>query len=908
MFSQLRRSVVPELETLEDRTTPTLLGNSVFPADNSWNQNIAAAPVASASAAILNNITAAGNGQLHPDFGQDLRNGNDLYGIPYNVVHGNSTPRVHVVIGAYADQSDVQDAPIPSGAVLEGDYQNGPKPGGVNARGDSHLLVYDVDNNVGYEFYATSRPNENSDGMWHADQESIWDYKTNQFRTLGWTSADAAGLPILPGLVRPDEALPVSEGGQGVIKHAIRFTLTNSIILGQYLYPASHQANGNNTNAAIEPPMGTRFRLKAGVDLSTLNPESRVIAQAMKDYGLILADNGSNFYFSGASYSVNASGQFSQTYNDNDIQDTVHGLKSLHFSDFEVVDLSPAVTGLSVTGGAAGSTVTVQGRNFSGAGGHLQVLFGNTPSTSVQILDDGHLTAVVPAGSGTVDVRVQSGVTAPGNTQNYTNPIFGYGISPVTLGDRFTYGGTAIGPQDPGFEMPVLGNGNFAYAPGNAAWSFGGSAGLSGNGSAFTAGNPAAPQGGQVAFLQNRGTLAQSFLLPGGTYDVSLYAAQRGNYQSSYQTIQVYLDGNLVAVLTPPGTAYTRLTSNSFTVAGGYHYLALAGVNPNGGDNTALVDGVSIDPLTGLADLGFEAPALAAGTFAYAPIGSAWTFSGSAGLAANGSAFTAGNAPAPQGGQVAFLQATGAVSQTLTMTAGTYTVGFLAAQRANYQASRQTWNVLLDGNLIGTFNNFTARTYSQLVSNPFTITTGTHTLTFQATNMLGGDNTILIDQVGFQTLSVAPTDPGFESPALPAGGFAYAPSGSAWIFGGSAGVAANGSAFTAGNAPAPQGGQAAFLQNNGTVAQSLSLAGGTYVVNLYAAQRGNYQSSRQSIAVYLDGSLLAILTPNGTAYQLLTTNSLTVRGGSHYLALAGVNPNGGDNTALIDDVFLRQVG
>ena len=304
MFSLVRtiqrpaRRRAPALETLEDRIVPTLLGNSLFPADNPWNQNIAAAPVAANSAAIINNIFANyGNGHLHPDFGQDYGNSNVLYGIPYNVVHGNSTPKVHVVIDAYAGESDLEDVPLPSNVVLEGDYQNGPAP--LSARGDSHLLVYDVDNNVAYEFYNTSRPSENSDGQWHADQETVWNMNTNEFRTLGWTSADAAGLAILPGLVRPDEALPVSQGGQGVIDHAIRFTLQNAMVLNQFLYPASHTANPGNDNPADEPPMGARFRLKASVDISQLDPESQIIAQAMKDYGLILADNGSNFYFSG---------------------------------------------------------------------------------------------------------------------------------------------------------------------------------------------------------------------------------------------------------------------------------------------------------------------------------------------------------------------------------------------------------------------------------------------------------------------------------------------------------------------------------------------------------------------------------------------------------------------------------
>src|SRR5207237_989805 len=158
---------------------------------------------------------------------------------------------------------------------------------------------------------------------------AVWNMKTNTFRTLGNTSADAAGLSLLAGLTRPDEGLPTSEGGQGVINHAIRVTLENNIILDQYLYPASHVANPGNTNPSIQPPMGARLRLKANVDISTLDPESKVIAQAMKDYGLIVADNGSNFFFSGASSSVDAANHNVLTWNDNDIQDSLHGLKSL---------------------------------------------------------------------------------------------------------------------------------------------------------------------------------------------------------------------------------------------------------------------------------------------------------------------------------------------------------------------------------------------------------------------------------------------------------------------------------------------------------------------------------------------------------------------------------------------------
>src|SRR5262249_12661948 len=138
-----RRRAFPGVDPLEARELLTLLGQQLFPSDNPWNQNIAAAPVASNSSAIINNIISLyGDGRFHPDFGQDTQSSNPLYGIPFNVVHGNTQPKVHVVIGAYASESDVQDAPIPANAVLEGDNQNGPVVG-LSNRGDSHLIVWD---------------------------------------------------------------------------------------------------------------------------------------------------------------------------------------------------------------------------------------------------------------------------------------------------------------------------------------------------------------------------------------------------------------------------------------------------------------------------------------------------------------------------------------------------------------------------------------------------------------------------------------------------------------------------------------------------------------------------------------------------------------------------------------------
>jgi hypothetical protein len=177
--------------------------------------------------------------------------------------------------------------------------------------------------------------------------------------------------------------------------------------------------------------------------ISKLGPEAQIIARAMQQYGLVLADIGSAMYVTGSSASEDANNNINLTWDMNDVL----GLEGLTASDFQVVNLTPVVTGLSANSGPAGSTVTIIGQNFSGAAGHLAMFFGSTPATSVTFVDDSHITAVVPAGSGTVNVQVQSGVneTDPNNpNDNANNPIFGYGISAISPADQFTYGNPTI--------------------------------------------------------------------------------------------------------------------------------------------------------------------------------------------------------------------------------------------------------------------------------------------------------------------------------------------------------------------------------------------------------------------------------------------------------------------------------
>ena len=255
----------------------SLLGFLPFPADNAWNQDISGAAADPSSAAIIAFI-GAGTG-LHPDFGAGLWQGAPI-GIPYSVVASSVQAKVPVAIAStgYPGECDPGPMPIPATAPIEG---------GTNSTGDRHVLVMDRDTCVLHELYNAV---PKADGSWTADSTATWDLKSNNLRPYGWTSADAAGLPIFPGLARYDEV------AAGAITHALRFTVPVS--RKAYVLPATHWASSNTSTSA--PPMGLRVRLKAGVDLSAYPAQAQVVLAAMKRYGLILADNGSAWYISGA--------------------------------------------------------------------------------------------------------------------------------------------------------------------------------------------------------------------------------------------------------------------------------------------------------------------------------------------------------------------------------------------------------------------------------------------------------------------------------------------------------------------------------------------------------------------------------------------------------------------------------
>lgn len=271
----------------------------MLPADNIWNTRVDTLPVSALSASYVASMGSSTG--LHPDFGT-VYNGAPN-GIPFVIVPG-SQPPVPVSF-TYADESDPGPYPIPGSAPIEG---------GPSSTGDRHVLVVDSGACKLYELYS-AYPNDG--GSWSAGSGAVFPLASDALRPTGWTSADAAGLPILPGLVRYDEV------AAGQISHALRFTA--AVTQKAYVWPARHYASSNTTSTL--PPMGTRVRLKAGVDISHFSSANQVILRALKAYGMLLADNGSSWFVSGAPDS---------RWNDSDLA----ALRQIVGSNLEVVDES----------------------------------------------------------------------------------------------------------------------------------------------------------------------------------------------------------------------------------------------------------------------------------------------------------------------------------------------------------------------------------------------------------------------------------------------------------------------------------------------------------------------------------------------------------------------------------------
>ena len=288
---------VPALVLAAQGESPTIEGCPVFPADNPWNTDISGYPVDANSYAYIAAISAEGDEYLHADFGE-----NPDYGIPFVVVDETQAD-VPITFTDYGDESDPGPYPVPDDAPVE-------------AGGDQHVLVVDSGDCRLYELYLAEF---NGEG-WDAASGAVFDLNSNALRPETWTSADAAGLPIFPGLVRYDEV------AAGEINHALRFTVSES--QRAYIHPATHWAS-RSTDENL-PPMGLRLRLRADYDISQFTGMSRVILEALRTYGMIVADNGTSWFISGAT---------DPRWDDDDLNQ----LKTVPGAAFEVVETGEIV-------------------------------------------------------------------------------------------------------------------------------------------------------------------------------------------------------------------------------------------------------------------------------------------------------------------------------------------------------------------------------------------------------------------------------------------------------------------------------------------------------------------------------------------------------------------------------------
>lgn len=343
-------------------TNGDLNGFVPFPADNPWNQDISGSPAASNSATLMSNyIAKAGNNYLQGDIGSQ-------YGENWNVVDSATQSTQVINATMYPEESDVMQVPLPNNAVIEG-----------SDGGDRHMFVLDRNNCWLYESWGTTF----NGSRFSAANTAVWDLLNTSQRPYNWTSADAAGLPIFPGLVRYDEV------ARGEIKHAIRITLKSSA--DAYVAPATHSA-GSDSNSF---PMGTRFRLKASFDISKFSKNNQVILKAMKKYGVILADNGLDFQFAGAKDS-------------RWVESEVVALRAVRFGDMEVITQGGAINKANPPKGPAPTINTLSSSVVSVSAGQPVTLTWNTANSSWNFID-----AVGP-------VRGNSVIVYPKATTTYT--------------------------------------------------------------------------------------------------------------------------------------------------------------------------------------------------------------------------------------------------------------------------------------------------------------------------------------------------------------------------------------------------------------------------------------------------------------------------------------------------------
>ncbi|TLS53693.1 hypothetical protein FE782_05325 [Paenibacillus antri] len=468
-----------------------------------------------------------------------------------------------------------------------------------------------------------------------------------------------------------------------------------------------------------------------------------------------------------------------------------------------------------------------------------------------------------------------------------------------------------------GFESPAATNdggvllGAAASASASAGWTFNETSGVARNGAP---GAPNAPLGMQAAALRTvdgeAGRFSQPVEFPAGTYVLSFRAAASG--ASGAQTFEVRVGDQVVGTYSPTATSYADFDSDFFTVEAGAHDVSFVSVTADG-ERTAYVDAVSIERIEipewpELANAGFESPTI---TTSHGVLGGGdgWTFNERSGMQRNGSAF--GAADAPEGTQSALLQTNGgvagAISQTIVFPAGSYAISFQAAKRTSF-GGQQSFAVYLDDRVLGSYTP-TSGSYQAYTTDGFVIDKpGRHTIRFAATTTTG-DNTAFVDAIDLvpYTPPSGPAIPNgsFESPPVTAStGVQVGGAADGWTFNSRSGLVKNGSVF--GEAPAPSGIQAAYLNTNngqGEFSQSVFLPGGTYAISFQAAKRSF--GGAQSFDVYLDETLIGSYAPASTAYASFATDAFAVETGHHTIRFAATTTTG-DNTAFIDAITIGE--
>jgi hypothetical protein len=535
----------------------------------------------------------------------------------------------------------------------------------------------------------------------------------------------------------------------------------------------------------------------------------------------------------------------------------------------------------------------------------LQVSVDGTPIGKIQPYSYGFLSYETPTFN----------ISATGEHQIQ---ITGLNAGDTALIDGLSIDAAPSAIIDGSFEVPGIPMPYNVVAPVGSAWQFSatsptGMTGVITNGSSLLARNAPAPDGTQVAFVEGNGSISEQVDLNAGSYTLSMLGAQICNGVGIPEALQVNVDGHPVGLIQPYAFGYLNYQTSIFNIAAsGLHTVQITGQIPNDFAE-ALIDDVSISTApTGIIDGSFETPGVPMPYNVVAPVGSAWQFSGTTatgmtGVITNGSPLLAHNASAPDGTQVAFVEGNGSISEQVDLNAGVYTLSMLGAQISNGAGTPQVLEVTVDGQQAGSVEPY-AFGYLDYQTPIFNIaSSGLHTIQIEG-QLANKAAEALIDEVSITAAPNGIIDGSFEVPGIPTPYNVVAPVGSAWQFSGAtttgmAGVITNGSSLLAGNAPAPDGTQVAFVEGNGSISEQLNLNAGLYTLSMLGAQI--YNAAPQGLEVNIDGKQVGSIKPYSNNYVSYSTPVFKIAtSGLHTIEICGATAGDGTD-ALIDKLSIN---